>query len=253
MEELKIRSLLVDDESNSMVTLSKMIELYCPSLEIIGTALTANEAISKINNLNPDLVFLDISLPDGDGFHVLEHVDYKDFEVIFCTALNTYAIRAFEFSALHYLLKPIDPEELKKAIARFSTRHYSQMFTEQLGVLKEVINKRLNKIMISSNEGFELIEVAQIIRCESSGGYTIIYLMNGKKLVSSKTLNTYEQLLCDSQFFRVHNSHLVNLNHVLRYEKGRGGIVCMTDGSKVDVAENRKTSFMDRISSLFKF
>lgn len=239
-----INAIIVDDEENSISTLNMLLSKYCPQVEIIGTAKTHKEAVSRINELKPNLVFLDISMPDGDGFEVLETVSYKSFEVIFITAYNQYALRAFEFSAIDYLLKPVDYNKLKQAVERYSRISSSDALENRVSVLKENLQSQSQRIILSSMEGFDIYEISDIVRCEANGSYTNFYFKNKQKLITSKTLNNFEKLLSDLAFSRIHSKHLVNLRYVKKYVSGRGGYVVLEDGSKVDVSERKKRDFI---------
>ncbi|MFC2119185.1 LytR/AlgR family response regulator transcription factor [Bacteroidota bacterium] len=239
-----IKAIIVDDEENSISTLNMLLENYCPQVEIIGKAMTHREAVSTIDELKPDLVFLDISMPDGDGFEVLESVTYRSFEVIFITAYNQYALRAFEFSAIDYLLKPVDYKKLKAAVERFSKINTNELFDSRVGVLKENLQSQSHRIILSSMEGFDIYEISDIVRCEANGSYTNFYFNNKQKLITSKTLNNFEKLLSDLSFSRIHSKHLVNLKYIKKYVSGRGGYVVLEDGSKVDVSERKKRDFI---------
>lgn len=239
-----IQAVLVDDESNSLEALSILLEKYCPGVEIIGTAQSVEEAVETINEKEPELVFLDIALPDGQGFEVLEQVSHKQFEVIFTTAYDQYALTAFEFSALDYILKPINAEKLQQSVARFEELKGEKDFTGRVSVLKDRLASINERIILSSMDGFEVYKIADIIRCEANGSYTTFYIKGGIKVVTSKTLNNFEKLLADQPFARVHSKHLVNLEYIKKYISGRGGYVVFEDGSQVDVSERKKKEFI---------
>ena len=247
-----INAVLVDDEKNSLLTLKMLIEKYCPEVEIIGQAQSVEESIEVINDTQPDLVFLDIAMPDGDGFEVLERVSYKLFQVIFTTAYDQYALKAFEYSALHYLLKPINFNDLQDAVGRFSKVSSESEFDEKLNHLKDNLAYQQNKIILPSMEGLNIIEIDDIIRCESDNNYTIFFLTNNTKYVVSKTLSNYEKLLADKDFCRIHSKHLVNLKYVKKYTKGRGGYVVFHDGSHADVSASRVKDFLIRLKQYAK-
>ncbi|MFO8130286.1 MAG: LytTR family DNA-binding domain-containing protein [Bacteroidales bacterium] len=243
MEE-KTKAIIIDDEMKSILTLSKLIEKYCPQIEITGTAIDVKSGVNAVNELKPELVFLDITMPDGDGFDVLQLADYNNFEVIFITASDQFAIKAFEFSALHYLLKPINYKELIDAIRRFEKLRKPNMLTTQVDVLKKSLNNDHEKIILPTSEGLNIIELERIVRCEADDNYTHFYLTGGQKIIVSKTLSTFEKILTDIHFFRIHNKHLINLMHVKQYVRGKGGYVIMNDGSHVYASENKKKEFI---------
>jgi two-component system LytT family response regulator len=239
-----IQAVLVDDESNSLEALSILLEKYCPNVEIIGTAQSVDEAVETINQQQPELVFLDIALPDGQGFEVLERIDHKQFEVIFTTAYDQYALTAFEFSALDYILKPINVEKLQQSVARYEEIKGERDYSGRVSVLKDRLKNINERIILSSMDGFEVYKIADIIRCEANGSYTTFYIKGGIKVVTSKTLNNFEKLLSDQPFARVHSKHLVNLEYIKKYISGRGGYVVFEDGSQVDVSERKKKEFI---------
>ncbi len=245
--ENKIQTVLVDDEKSSLIIMKKLLEKHIPKVEVIATAQSVSEGIEVINEYKPKLVFLDISMPDGDGFEVLEKVKYKDFQVIFSTAYDQYAIRAFEVAALHYILKPVKPQDLKEAIERYDTLN-NENITEKISVLSNALKEVPSRLILPTSNGMHVIEVKNIVRCESSNNYTTFYFTDKKKIVVSKSIQIYEQLLENSNFCRLHNKHLVNLEFVKKYVKGRGGYVILTDDSHVDVSDGRKKNFLDKLS-----
>ncbi len=239
-----IQAVLIDDESNSLEALSILLERYCPDVEVIGTGQSVEEAIETIDDLQPELVFLDIALPDGQGFEVLEQVSHKQFEVIFTTAYDQYALTAFEFSALDYILKPINAEKLQQSVKRYQEIKGEKDISSRVGVLRESLSNVNERIILSSMDGFEVYKIADIIRCEANGSYTTFFIKGEIKVVTSKTLNNFEKLLSDMPFARVHSKHLVNLDYIKRYVSGRGGYVIFEDGSQVDVSERKKKEFI---------
>ncbi len=244
----KIRTVLIDDEKSSLIILQKLLEKHVPEVEVVATAQSVAEGIKVINETKPDLVFLDISMPDGDGFEVLEKVTYKDFGVIFVTAYDQYAIKAFEFAALHYILKPVRPEDLIEAVNRFKETR-GENFEEKLKLLTQSIGQQKpSKLILPTSSGMHIIDLDDIIRCESSNNYTTFYLKDGKKIIVSKSIQTYERLLKDSHFCRVHNKHIVNLKYIKKYVRGRGGYVVLANGEQIDVSEGRKKQFLDKLA-----
>ncbi|HRY33338.1 MAG TPA: LytTR family DNA-binding domain-containing protein [Bacteroidales bacterium] len=243
----KITTVLVDDENKSLLTLRKLIEQYCPELIVLGTAGNVRTAVEAIDSLHPGLVFLDISLPDGNGFDILEQVEYKNFHVIFVTASDRYAVKAFEFSAIHYLLKPVNHSELQEAVSRFFHRQEDILNENRLHILRESLSNRHEKIILPCAEGFCVVELNQITRIEADDNYSWFYLQNGDKILVSKSLGNFEQLLKDLPFIRVHSKHLINIRYLVKYVKGKGGYVIMQDGSHLDVSESRKREFLDKI------
>jgi two-component system LytT family response regulator len=242
-----IQAIIVDDEDNSLEALAILLQKYCPDVQIIGSAQTVASAIELIDSLKPELVFLDIALPDGQGFEVLEEVGYTGFEVIFTTAYDQYALKAFDFSALDYLLKPISAEKLQQAVERFEKIRKDENYGDRVSVLKDSLANHNERIILSSMDGFDVYKISDIVRCEANGSYTTFYIKGGQRIITSKTLNNFERLLADLSFVRVHSKHLINLEYVKKYISGRGGYIVFEDGSQVDVSERKKKEFIMRM------
>jgi two-component system LytT family response regulator len=244
----KIRTVIVDDEKNSIITVQKLAEKYTPEIEVVGTAQSVAEAVEVIKEKKPDLVFLDISMPDGDGFNVLEKLNDLDFKVVFITAYDQYAIKAFEFAALHYLLKPIKGEDLQHAIERFREENEKTDLNVQVDLLKNLLSQNeLKRLVLSTSTGIHIIDIDDIVRCESSNNYTTFFFKDGKKIIVSKSIQIYEKLLSPYHFCRVHNKHIVNLKYVKKYVKGRGGHLLLDTGEQIDVSEGRKKAFLEKL------
>jgi two-component system LytT family response regulator len=244
-----ITALIVDDDIKNIKVLKALVEEFCPQVIIVGEANNARDAIQLIHQKKPMLVFLDIEMPYGNGFEVLDELKPFDFEVVFITAYDNYAIKAFKYSALDYLLKPVNIEELQAAVRKVEKQMQSKDTNLKMeAFLNNVKSNKaeLQKIAVPGMEGLTFIEIKNIIRCESDGNYTHIYLLQKQKLTSSRNIKEFEELLPDSIFFRIHNSHLVNLNHIKKYFKGRGGYVVMEDDTVIEVASRRKESFLSR-------
>jgi two-component system LytT family response regulator len=248
-----IRTLIIDDELKSQSTLHKLLERYCEGVEVIGFANNVKSGVEAINNLQPDLVFLDISMPDGDGFEVLEQVSNRDFEVVFTTAYNNYAIKAFQFAALHYLLKPINYIELQEAVARFKDNTKDVDLNRKIEILYDSLNNKHKKIILPTANGMRMVQIDEIVYCQADGSYTKFILSNKEVLMVSKVLSKFEEILPPEQFSRVHNKYLVNLNSVSQYVKGRAGKLLLEDGSEIDVSEGRKSDFLRRMKKLAHF
>jgi len=244
-----ITATIVDDEPYSCETLATLLERYCPDVKVLDICYSAASALKSINEQKPQLLFLDIEMPHMNGFELLEKLPDIGFELVFTTSYDQYAIKAFRFSALDYLLKPIDQDDLRKAVQKAvnSTSHVSQ---EQIKVLLEKLNhpaQVVNKIAIPTLEGLQMILVESIINCEADRNYTIINTKSKLKIVASKTLKEVEELLEDYPFIRVHHSHIVNLNEVERYVKGEGGYLLMSNGSNIDVSRSRKEFLLKKL------
>lgn len=245
-----IRTLIIDDELKSQSTLHKLLDRYCTGVEVVGFAHNVESGIVAINKLKPNLVFLDISMPDGDGFEVLKKVEKRDFEVVFTTAFNDFAIKAFQFSALHYLLKPINYIELQAAVERYKENHQNVDLNEKIKILCDSLNNHHQKIILPTANGLRIIELNQILRCEADGSYTNFYLSDGTVLMVSKVLSNFEEILPSDIFCRVHSKHLVNLNFTSQYIKGRGGRIILTNGKEIEVSESKKKVFLSRLKQL---
>ncbi len=249
VDQKSIKVLIVEDEAHSIASLKKLLEDYCPQVEVLGEATTVKQAVEKINLLKPQLVFLDIALPDGDGFEVLERISNKFFHVIFITAYDKYAVRAFEFSALHYLLKPVSSDDLQNAVKRFDNLNEKSNLDKKLAVLNENFNGKHKKLILPTTEGLRIIKLNELIRCEASRNYTTCYLVNSKEQVVSKSLGIFEEILSDYHFVRVHNTHLINLKYVSNYIKGKGGIIVMKDKTEIHVSKAKKSEFLEELKS----
>jgi len=244
---MSIRALIVEDEKHSLASLKKLLEEYCPQVDVLGEATTVMQAVEKINLLKPQLVFLDIALPDGDGFEVLERIPNKFFQVIFITAYDKYAVRAFEFSALHYLLKPVGSDDLQNAVNRFDNSNEKSNLDKKLVVLNENVNGKSKKLILPTTEGLCIIKLNELIRCEASRNYTNCYLHNKKEQIVSKPIGIFEDILSDYFFVRVHNTHLINLKYVSKYVKGKGGLIIMRDNTEIHVSKARKNDFLEEL------
>lgn len=243
-----MRTVIIDDESKGRLTIQNLIRRYAPQLEIIGEADCVEKGVELIDREKPDLVFLDIEMPDGTGFDLLTNVEYNSFNLILCTAYDQYAVKAFRFSAIDYLLKPIDPDIFKAAVNKVLSENREEANTK-IETLNA--NKRgFNRLALSAAEGITIVDVKDIIRCESSVNYTRFYIVGGGKVLVSKTLKEYDEILSCHGFIRIHKSHLVNLNHIRKYIKGEGGWVTMSDESKVEVSRRKKDQLLEILSNL---
>jgi len=240
-----IKALIIDDEANNREKLRNLIVKNCPNIEVIGEENGVRTGISAIRNKNPDLVFLDIRMGDGTGFDLLNRFDTIDFKVIFVTAYEEFALKAFRCSAVDYLLKPVDPDELVEAVKKVSVL-LSQEHNKQLTILSDSIQSgRLKKIALRDSDNIHLINVSDIIYCDSEGSYVRFVVLNENDIIISKLLKEYEELLSDSDFFRVHKSHLINLAHAKRFEKADGGFVVMSDESRIPVASRKREQLLE--------
>jgi two-component system LytT family response regulator len=242
-----IKAILVDDEVHCLDTLSILLKEYCPEVQILEKCRSAKSALEAIEKLKPVLVFLDIEMPAMNGFEMLEQFEEIPFAMIFTTSYDQYAIKAIRFSALDYLLKPIDPKELMTAVNKVETQKKLPGAEQFQMLLNQVQHKQtgFKKIAVPTSEGFELIPADQILRCEADDNYTYIFLKNKNRIIACRTLKEVEEQLRDfSYFVRVHHSYVVNLNEVSKYVRGEGGYVVMSDGSSVNVSRSRKDALL---------
>jgi two-component system LytT family response regulator len=244
-----IKTIIIDDEPYCCETLEMMIAKFCPELTVEAVLHSGAEAIEALAQFSAQLVFLDIEMPHMNGFEFLEKVHFINFGLIFTTSYDQYAIKAIRFSALDYLLKPIDREELIQAVAKVSKSLQSP--TElQLELLLQKFNTPktlIKKIALPTMEGLQMVEMDAIISCSSDSNYTNFLLKNNKKLTASRTMKDVEELLSDYSFLRVHNSFLVNLNEIHKYIKGEGGYLVMSDGTHIDVSRSRKEALLQKL------
>lgn len=241
-----LRAVIVDDEEHCRITLINAVKNYCPEISIVAEADSVNTAVIAINNFNPDLVFLDVQLNDGTGFDILQKINKISFKTIFVTGSEQYALKALKFSATDYLLKPVDADDLIEAVAKVATKDKIDEISFKLEAL--IANKNtIQKIALPSSDGIRLIKVEDIIRCEADSNYTYFYTVSKEKIVVTRTLKEYDELLSPMNFFRVHQSHLINIAHVTRYIKGEGGSVIMNDNTEIEVARRRKEEFLEAL------
>jgi len=245
------KALIIDDENRTRDLIAKMINSFGLNIEAFPIGENVQSGIKAIEEMNPDIVFLDIQMPDGTGFDVLKAVKNKNFEVVFITAHEEFAIKAIKFSALDYLLKPIDPIELRlaveKAIKAVEEKHEDIQFDALQHNMQPNQKRRL---VLKTQESVHVVELHEIIRCEADRNYTSFYLVGGKKILVSKTLKEYETLLSQHNFLRIQQSHLINLDYVDRYDKGNGGSVVMKDKSEVPLSPAKRDIFFKIIENL---
>jgi len=246
-----IRALIIDDEKDARFLLRNLLEQqYKDTITVVDEADDVESGIIIIKKHNPDLVFLDIKMPQGTGFDLLQKIERVNFEVIFITAYDNFALRAFQFSAFGYLLKPIKATELNAALFKLEShlQLLKQGAEKRLKVLVENYgdDRKIKKLVIGNMEGFKVVAVDDIIRLQGDRNYSHFILAGDQRITTSKTLAEYEELLNDHGFFRIHQSTIVNLRHVVGYLKGDGGSVEMTDGKQLQLARNRKQQFMEK-------
>src|ERR1017187_7122472 len=233
-----LKAIIVEDEVPNARLLKNLLTKYCPEIELLGICDTVKSSIEEIPVLLPDLVFMDVLLADGNAFDILTRLEKINFQIIFTSAYNDFAVKAIKFSALDYIIKPVSINELKEAVKKAVDKTKSNDESKQFDTLLQNVNAKngkLYKIALPSMEGHIFTDLDTIIRCEADGSYTNFFLVSKQKILVSKPIKDYDNLLSENNFFRVHNSHLININHVQKYVKGSGGYVVMDDGSMVEV------------------
>ncbi len=245
-----IRCILIDDERNSLEMMEWLLTTYCPEVKIEAMCQAAAEGIDAINRIKPDLVFLDIEMPHMNGFDMLEQFDKLFFDVVFCTAYDQFAIKAFKYSALNYLLKPVDPGDLKETIRRIEERKappQKEQIELLLQGLRQTAKPVLQRVALTTGDGMLFVSTADILYCEAESNYTSVVLAD-KKILVSKTLKEIDEALSGNEFYRIHHSYLVNLNHIRKYIRGDGGYVVMTDNKSVSISRAKRQEFMELFS-----
>jgi len=248
----KIRTLIIDDEAPIRELLSGILENYSEQTEVVGTADGVKTGLEAIRQLNPQLVLLDVNLTDGTGFDVLKQLEEVKFAVIFITAYEKFAVKAFRFSAVDYIMKPVNIDELLTAIDKAIEMMEGKTLNQQLKNFFDNMSSKPEdkKIVLKDSKSIYIVKVADIVRCEADHNYTTFYLSSGNQIVVSKTLKEYEELLSDYRFLRTHQSHLININHIVSFEKNDGGYLKMEDGSSVPVSKRKKDELMDFFDNL---
>jgi len=254
-----LNAIIVDDEELARKNLQLLIEEYCPEINIIDLAKNITEAQEKITTQKPDVVFLDIRMPSGvEGFELLKKIPKREFQVVFVTAFKDYAIQAFNANAIHYILKPIDINDLQNAVKKIM--EYQQMFISNIEYKTQYQNsvnqlsdqmlseEKPNRITLFHSKGFKFIETNTIVRLEAKGNYTIFYFNDGNQYMDSKTLKVNQELL-SSNFIRVHKSHLINLDFLTEYHTQDGHFACLSDGSEIPISRGRLSEFITRVKS----
>lgn len=246
-----MRAIIIDDEKKGREILKSLIETYCKEVEIIAQASNADEGFEMIQKHEPDVVFLDVEMPSGDGFSLLERFDEITFQIIFTTAFDDYAIKAIKFHALDYLLKPIDIDELRIAVENVKKALQEEngadnRYMEMLQSRKE----NTGKLALPIKDGIVYLSISEIVRVESDGAYSIFYTDCGKKHLSSKNLGEYEEILPSFGFFRVHRSHIINVKKVKKFIRSDGNFIEMEDGSRVEIARRKKDEFLEMMNQI---
>lgn len=245
-----LTAIIIDDETNSRNALRQKITKHCNNVMIIADCENGEEGIEKIETQKPDIIFLDIEMPRMNGFTMLQQIKNKNFEVIFITAYDHYAIKAIKFSALDYLLKPVEVEDLKAAVEKVTQKRKQVDGNKRVELLVQNFLEEKTahqRIAISSMEGLQFVTTNDIIYLEANSNYTSFYLADNRKITATKTLKDFEEILPASMFIRIHHSYLINKNGIEKYIKGEGGQVVMKNGVTLDVARRKKEEFMKAI------
>lgn len=244
-----MKAIIVDDEQTSRNVLREYIAKYCTDVKVLAEADSVQSAIAVIRQYEPDILFLDVEMPKGNGFDLLEQLGEVKFETVFVTAFDQYAIQALNYSAAYYLLKPVSIDELIVAVDKIRKQREKRMDAPHTRVILENINAigaQQKKIVLPLLEGFEVVRIDEIVSCEAHDNFTDFHFASRPKMMICRTLKFYEELLQESGFLRVHKSHLVNLEHVAKYTRGKGGILTMSDGSEISVSPQRKDQLMEK-------
>ncbi|NPA35989.1 MAG: response regulator transcription factor [Chlorobi bacterium] len=246
-----VRAVIIDDEQHLREMIRNMLADSFPDLEIIDEADSVQRGVEVIDTLKPDLVFLDIEIKGGEGFDILEKVTFKSFRVIFITAFNEFAIKAIKFSAIDYILKPINEKEFIDAVKKALTEIEKPLLQKQIeNFLDNYHNIQNKKLVIRTSDDIHIVNVNDIVRCESDNSYTSFYIEGGEKIVVSKSIKEYSDLLSNYGFIRPHQSHLVNLNFVRKLDKRDGGFLIMKDGKEIPVSSRRKQNLLQILNNL---
>mgnify|MGYP003604612726 FL=1 len=249
-----MNAIIIDDEEHCINRLEHLLKDYCPEIKIVKSCQDIDSAFNKINELKPDVIFLDVQIHDATGFDLLRKFDKIDFEIIFMTAFEHYAVQAFRFSALDYLLKPIDSDDLISAVEKLKTKIQGQnSSTDNFELLLQNFNnlrQKNKKITVPTIYGFEMISTQDILYCKSDVNYTTLFLKDQKSFTVARTLKEFESVLAQYDFFRINNSYVVNLDYIRSYNKGKGGFVKLENGVEIEVSSRRKDDFLIRLNKL---
>lgn len=245
-----MKAIIIEDEINVRKGLRQIITAFCDDVEIVGEAGSIKEAKALLQITNCSLVFLDIELPDGSGIEFLQSYTNRNFQVIFVTAYNQYAITAFRLSAIDYLLKPINPEHLMEAVEKAKWRQNQFLQERNLQLLFQNLTQKEGKIILKDFESMHVVKIKDIIYCAADGGYTRFILKNQKEIMTSITLKEYEKMLHQWGFVRSHHSYLVNYNHILRFNKSEGGVLVLAEGHQVPVSSRKKENLLRLLNQM---
>lgn len=245
-----LNAILIDDDESNLSSLREKLSKHCPQITIVAMCDNGQDGKIAIESHHPDVVFLDIEMPVMNGFLMLQQLEYKNFELIFVTAYDQYAIKAIRYSALDYLVKPVEVQELKEAVAKAESNRIKHQTPSQIELLLEHFQKKQpRRIPIPTADGLHFIDLEGILYLEASNNYTTIYLTTGQKFLVCRTLKDFEEMLPDTMFFRIHSSYVINKSQVENYIRGEGGLVIMRNGVSLDVSKRRKSEFLKAIGN----
>ena len=245
-----LKAVIIDDEESGREALKNILTRFCKGVEVVGLANSVEAGVATIQATNPDVVFLDVEMPKAKGYELFKEIPNPNFEVIFVTAYDEYAILAFRLSAIDYLLKPVNPEELRESLDRVRTKKNQEKTNLQLKLLLDNLNGDNRRIVLPTSQGYHFIEIEKINRCEADGNYTRFFLIDGEQVLVSKTLKIYEELLSEHQFFRINRSDLINLRHIKRYDRNKNSTLTLQDGVELTVSESKKPEFWKIVQQL---
>lgn len=248
-----IKAIIVEDEIKGLNNLKNLLNKYCKEIKIVAEADSVENAIPLLKDPenSPDVAFLDINLPDGLVFQLLDTLEYITFDIIFVTAHEQFAIRACNYSSIGYITKPIDPDKLREAVSRVRIDKSNQINERYQMFKKNYHNPNaFEKMSISAIDGIYFVNIKDIVRFEAEDNYTHIYLSSGEKITASRTIKAYEEMLSSANFYRVHKRHVINLNYMRKFVKGDGGYLVMDDGMQIEVSRRRRPSFMEQMRRL---
>lgn len=246
-----LKAIIVEDEPISRQILAGYLERYCPDVMLVAEADEVQSGVAAIKKHQPDILFLDVEMPKGNGFDLLEQVGEINFETVFVTAYGNYAIKALNYSAAYYILKPVSIEDLVAAVDKIKQKKQKDQRSIHTRVLLENIHSgapQKNKIVLPLLDGFDVVSIKDIVHCRANDNFTDFYFVDKQKKMICRTLKFYEELLAESGFMRVHKSHLINLDHIVKYTKGKGGQLTMIDGSMIDISPNKKDELMEKFT-----
>lgn len=244
-----LKAIIVEDESMSREILAGYLAKYCQDVNLVAQADSVKSGIAAIQKHKPDIVFLDVEMPKGNGFDLLEQLDNIDFETVFVTAYGNYAMKALNYSAAYYILKPVSIDELVASVDKIKLSKQKNQNSVHTKILLENIQSthlQNYKIVLPLLDGFEVVSIKDIVHCKANDNFTDFHLADKQKKMICRTLKFYEELLGESGFMRVHKSHIINLDHIVKYTKGKGGQLTMADGSVIDVSPNKKDELMEK-------